>query len=237
MSSPRKQILDGHKREDVIQFVGGDNNIGVELGVAKGVFGQHMINSSKFSSIIGIDTYSELPHDTNEYKKTLLKLGLHSKYRILRMQFDQALNLFEDESLDFVYVDGYAHSGEDGGKTIFDWYKKVKIGGVIAGDDYDQTWPLVIEAVDEFIAQSGLDLMLTSVKGDDPYSQYPSWCVIKSFNKDIDLPDHLYKKGVKENVRVLHARKKWRRIRCLKALLISKIPDRYKRIIKKTLRI
>ena len=107
MNSIRKKILDGHKREDVIQFVGGDNNIGVELGVAEGVFGQHMVDSNKFLSIIGIDTYSELPHDTNEYKKTLLKLGLHSKYRILRMRFDQALNLFENESLDFLYIDGY----------------------------------------------------------------------------------------------------------------------------------
>ena len=231
-----KKFLEGYKREDVIQFVGGNNNIGVELGVAEGVFGQHMINSSKFLSMIGIDTYSELPHDTNEYKNTLLKLGLHSKYRILRMSFDEALDLFEDESLDFIYIDGYAHSGENGGKTIFDWYKKVKTGGVIAGDDYDHSWPLVIESVNEFIAQSGLELMLTNIKGGDPYSQYPSWCVIKSFKRNIDLPSELYSKGVKENARVLRARKKWRHVRCLKNLLISKIPSRYKRIIKKIFR-
>lgn len=46
-------------------------------------------------------------------------------------------------NLYFIYVDGYAHTGEDRGKTLFDWYPKLKIGGLMAGDDYHDDWPLV----------------------------------------------------------------------------------------------
>ena len=111
-------------------------------------------------------------------------------------------------SLDFVYVDGYAHSGENGGKTIFDWHKKVKVGGILAGDDYHTDWPLVIEAVDQLIQQTGYNLQLTEVNGDDPYSQYPSWLIVKSDKQDLTLPQDLYNRGLAANVAELARRKR-----------------------------
>lgn len=30
------------------------------------------------------------------------------------------------QMFDFVYIDGYAHTGEENGKTIIDWWRKVR---------------------------------------------------------------------------------------------------------------
>ena len=73
----------------------------------------------------------------------------NTTYSLLRMDFDDALLLFEDNYFDFIYVDGFAHTGEEGGKTLIDWIKKLKVGGYLAGDDYHNDWPLVVWAVND----------------------------------------------------------------------------------------
>ena len=94
-------------------------------------------------------TFDEHSHDINQYKQALKKMNIFSNdYKILRMRFEEAIDLFEDNS-DFVYVDGWCPPGQNG-ETIFKWYEKVKLGGFIAGDDYHLDWPLTV-AVDEFV--------------------------------------------------------------------------------------
>lgn len=46
-----------------------------------------------------------------------------------------AVKDFEDESLDFVYIDGH-HGFKYVTEDIFEWSKKIKKGGVISGHDY-----------------------------------------------------------------------------------------------------
>jgi hypothetical protein len=46
-----------------------------------------------------------------------------------------ALNEFEDNSLDFVYIDGN-HRIKWIIADIYEWYKKIKPGGFIGGHDY-----------------------------------------------------------------------------------------------------
>jgi hypothetical protein len=190
-------FLKNSRRHDIVKLLKSKSeNIGVELGVAKGVFSSRMVSSGYFSHFFGVDIYSDTYHDTDEYKETLVRIGVFSNYKLFRMSFDDALDLFEDESLDFVYIDGYAHNGEEGGQTIFNWSKKVKIGGVIAGDDYHEDWPLVVDAVNEFIKSTGFKLNLTLIVEDDLYSNYPSWAVIKTTEtKNKKSPNHLVKKG------------------------------------------
>jgi len=186
-------------RHDVVKLLSlSEGNIGVELGVAKGIFSSRMVDSGYFSSFIGIDMYGDTYHDVGEYKEALRRVGLLSNYKLLRMTFDEAYDLFEDESLDFIYIDGYAHNGEEGGQTIFNWSKKVKIGGVISGDDYHEDWPLVQEAVHEFINVCKFDLYITSNVEKDPYSNYPSWACIKTDKVDnIEPSSELLKRGRK----------------------------------------
>ena len=98
---------------------------------------------------------------------------------VMRMRFDEALHLFADESLDFIYVDGYAHDGELNGQTFREWYPKLKRGGFIAGDDYAAEWPLVVAAVDAFIAENDLELHVIDCHEDKWNSMYPTWFAMK----------------------------------------------------------
>ncbi len=200
--------LEGAYRHDVIKLLPKKTgNIGVELGVARGIFSQRMVESGYFENFFGIDVYGDT-HDTEEYKEALNRVGLFNNYKLLRMSFDEAYDLFDDESLDFVYIDGYAHTGEEGGDTIFKWANKVKNGGVIAGDDYSTRWPLVVEAVNEFIKQTGFDLKVTTIiEPHVSYSSHPSWVTIKTHSTShLHAPEEMKRHGKREGAKKLKRR-------------------------------
>ena len=54
---------------------------------------------------------------------------------VLRLTFEHAISFFQDGHFDLVYIDGYAHTGQEGGETIEAWYQKVAPGGMLAGHD------------------------------------------------------------------------------------------------------
>lgn len=170
-------------RNDLLNFVetGSQGSLtGIELGVASGMFSAHLVRDERVSQMFGVDLYAD-HHDSAEYISALQSIGLNRAYSLLRCSFEQALPLFGDESLDFVYIDGYAHTGEDGGRTIFSWSTKVRLGGVLAGHDYDlQAWPLVVQAVDEFAAAVKAEVrVLPPAKEPHGDDRYPSWVIAK----------------------------------------------------------
>ena len=193
-----KKYLD-KEREELLSYLKGNNLTGIELGVATGDFSDRMIKSNRFKHFFGVDMYAD-HHDTVEYVDALKKIGIFSPYKLLRMKFDEAIDLFEDDCFDFVYIDGYAHNGEDGGRAIYSWLKKVKPNAIIAGHDYHKDWPLVIEAVDNLCKQLKTTLYITQTTT-DPGAQdnYPSWMIIKSENFDnssqLYVPQKLCKKA------------------------------------------
>jgi predicted O-methyltransferase YrrM len=145
--------------------------IGIELGVAAGDYSAEILNNPNVDTLYSIDRWSD-HHNLEEYLDVLYTLGGHAgRSYVLRATFDEALPLFEDESLDFVYIDGYAHTGQDGGKTLEDWWPKVKDGGIFAGHDYHKRWPETMKRVDQFVERHNLRWSLT--RGD----QYPSWII------------------------------------------------------------
>lgn len=179
-------VATGMDRFSIIENLEGSNLVGIELGVASGGFSSAMVKSGKFKRFFGVDLYSD-HHDMAEYKKALQTVGLDANYALLRMSFDDALELFPDEYFDFIYIDGYAHTGEQGGKTFFDWLPKLKKGGLLAGDDYADNWPLVKEAVHYFVDQVEGDLHVTDpdlVRKGEVFNEFPSW-----FIRNVDLRD------------------------------------------------
>ncbi len=67
----------------------------------------------------------------------------------LRKSSLEASNSFDDGSLDFVFIDAihlYEHVLED----IRVWYPKVRVGGILAGDDFTSKFPGVMKAVSRF---------------------------------------------------------------------------------------
>jgi hypothetical protein len=111
------------------------------------------------------------------------------------MSFDEAHDLFEDNFFDFIYFDGYAHTGEEGGKTFADWYSKLKVGGVFAGDDYHEDWPLVIWAVNHHVSQIGCELHVTEKIETTNLNRYPSWFFIKPNQKSVKPSSELVRLG------------------------------------------
>lgn len=204
--------LTGTPRWGVVAPLAASGNIGIELGVAAGSFSAHMVQSGQFARFWGVDSYSD-GHGIREYKKALVATGLWSDYRLLRMTFDQAVDLFPDNHFDFIYLDGYAHTGEEGGRTFRDWYPKLKPGGVFAGDDYDpEAWPLTVWAVNEVVAQVGVTLQVTDLVSDDAYNRFPSWFFVKPAigPAALEFPEALDLIAASEKLRIAELRKRKR---------------------------
>jgi SAM-dependent methyltransferase len=166
-------------RFSVVESLRPNGCVGIELGVAGGGFSAAMVRTERFAKFFGVDAYSG-GHSANEYKAALKATGLWSNYRLLRLTCSQAVDLFPDASFDFVYVDGFAHSGCEGGRTLEDWYPKLKPGGIMAGDDYDpNNWPLVVWAVHEMAAQLEVSISVFERVAKGTYDRFPSWSVTR----------------------------------------------------------
>ncbi|RXF67021.1 class I SAM-dependent methyltransferase [Hansschlegelia zhihuaiae] len=156
--------------------------VAVELGVANGGFSETLLKKTNISYLYSIDMYADKKHTVEEYCAVIKRLmPYRERNAILKLRFDQALAVFEDETFDFIYVDGYASGGEEDGKTFEDWWPKLKPGAVMGGHDYDSNWPLVIQSVDRFVAKHNLDLFTVGGTKDreDDYNRFASWFVVK----------------------------------------------------------
>jgi predicted O-methyltransferase YrrM len=136
-------------------------DIFVELGVWKG----HSISfladklRNKNKKIYAVDIFEEWDKNKevlqevkhiNEIYNTVLKES-DTRHLITDVKSIswEAASLFEDGSVDFVFIDA-DHSYESVVKDIKAWLSKIKKGGIISGHDYF-TSPDVRSAVDELL--------------------------------------------------------------------------------------
>jgi hypothetical protein len=134
------------------------NGILVELGAWKGRSSAFLIVEAKNKSpdiqVHIVDTWLGSGEHTlgmtdGLYEKFLENLSpLKGQYQAHRMTTDEAASLFQDGSLDGVFIDA-DHTYEAVKMDIQNWMPKVRSGGILAGHDYIETWPGVIEAVNE----------------------------------------------------------------------------------------
>lgn len=157
-----------------------EQSTGVELGVAAGYFSDALLRCSQMKRLFSIDAWAD-HHDSVEYLMAVRRLSKHgNRSVVLRMFFDEALELFSENSIDFIYLDAYAHTGQENGKLIVDWWAKLKPGGIFAGHDYDAKWPQTVEAVNEFCSNSELELnVIPGVQTWNYQDRYASWYVNK----------------------------------------------------------
>ena len=210
-------------RHDVVNFLNGQGNIGIELGVAKGIYSKRMVDSKKFSLFFGVDCYGDI-HDTDEYLGALKRVGFdNANYKLIRSDFDSALTLFPDNYFDYIYIDGYAHTGEKGGETIVKWFPKLKPGGILAGDDYHEQWPLVVWAVNDVAMQLGVPVSIAARTEDQEYCKFPTWFLRKNSNPPtLVLNETLYRLGVVEGRRIARLRN-YAKLKTSLKLLLKKI--------------
>jgi len=154
---------------------------GAELGVATGSFSKTLLETSPLKILFSIDRWND-HHNYQQYLKAAHLLSpFHERSIILKLPFEEAIHLFKNEAFDFIYIDGYAHTGQDEGRTLQQWWPKVKPGGIFGGHDYSESWPKTVKEVDKFAAcHPYCSLQFTQeIVGQ---GGHPSWYCIKSMS-------------------------------------------------------
>ncbi len=117
--------------------------IAVEVGVNQGAFSNHLLTNTSLEKLYCIDTwqnnYGDVEGDDGDSRfaeaKTTLSSYLGDRAEMIRNTSLNASKQFENESLDFCYIDG-DHSLEGIYIDLLAWVPKMKIGGIIGGHDY-----------------------------------------------------------------------------------------------------
>lgn len=117
--------------------------VGAEIGVEKGAYSE-IICKAGFR-LYAIDAWTTYPgyreHVSQQkldrfYEETRERLLPYDCQLIRGFSMD-VLKLFQDEQLDFVYIDA-AHDFQSVTNDIAEWTKKVRVGGIISGHDYSR---------------------------------------------------------------------------------------------------
>lgn len=167
------------------------NGEGVEIGVQNGLYSEIILSRSHLQRLYSIDPWMQFPNMTyydeanvsqseNDlcYVKTILRLqGFRSRSVCLRMTSLDAVRLFKDQSLDFIYIDAN-HSYTGCKEDIKIWWPKLRIGALFAGHDYldgvlQEGNYGVKKAVDEFASCAKQKVYFTD-------EEWPSWYLIRT---------------------------------------------------------
>jgi hypothetical protein len=161
-----------------------ENPVGVEVGVFEGFLSRLVIkylNPKKYYLIdpwkeyndkLGNIDFHQLVWD-NKYQAVLKKFHGNPNVEVIRKKSLEAVELFEDESLDFVYIDA-DHDIREVFKDVSSWWNKVKSGGIISGHDFDSKD--VCSAVYNFIYQKSINEKENPLQ---VYSEYHDWWIKK----------------------------------------------------------
>jgi len=118
--------------------------VGVEIGVRDGGYSKVLMDANPKLLLYGVDPYEPHQGYRDHVRKATFeafekqaheKLDGFENYHFIRDYSDKAVERFDDNSLDFVYIDG-DHSFYNATQDIELWSKKVRPGGIISGDDY-----------------------------------------------------------------------------------------------------
>ena len=193
MTEPVQLGITRHGLMDRIKQHLGEINVAIEIGTWRGDFASVMCDKLRPNKFYAIDPfmlyegYTDKPNE-NEFanQRNLDMLADKTTWRVnsmlpegrsvmLREMSSKAIQSFEDNSLDVVYIDA-DHKYEPVLADIRAWYAKVKPGGILCGDDYIDGSHIekfgVIQAVKDFAAEHNLKFAITG-------GTNPSWVFCK----------------------------------------------------------
>lgn len=164
----------------------------LEVGVALGGHAEHLLRNTNIQQYIGVDPYRSYdPQDgfqidvakysredvqknfdyLYEWVQNIRLSRFSERSRLIRKPSIEAAAMFNDESLDCVFIDG-DHRFEGVLQDLQAWYPKVKKGHLILGDDF---WMApVAAAVNQFFLNQGKEVFFYSST-----SGYKIWAVYK----------------------------------------------------------
>jgi SAM-dependent methyltransferase len=185
--------IPGCSRNDLPEFfIEKGYKTGVEVGVFTGEYTEVLAGSGL--EIYGVDPwliYRDYGNPTAQrkmderYDEAADRLEKYQNVTLIKETSMDALRRFEDESIDFVYIDGNHHFryvADD----ICEWYRKVKSGGAICGHDYAyfksrSPWGgcQAREVVDAYVKAFGLKLYILGKYREKTRDKYRSWMFFK----------------------------------------------------------
>lgn len=127
-------------------------NGGVEVGVDKGEYSEVLCKANPDLELYGVDPYVLTAYEKeinpkeagiyghqggfdSNFSIATERMAPHKNYTLVRSYSLDALCQFEDNSLDFVYIDAN-HDFPNFINDLHQWLKKVKPGGIMSGHDY-----------------------------------------------------------------------------------------------------
>lgn len=165
----------------------------VEIGTHRGYFAEKFLEIWAGEKLYCIDPWS-IPEgyetqvkylsgngkdrdDDYEWAKRMANTN-HPRVELLRELSEEALDKFEDDYFDFIYIDG-DHEEEAVRFDLNAWYKKLKPKGIIAGHDIisgsagEDDWGISIrKAVGDFATLNGLNIYIIAEENLVPWSYY-----------------------------------------------------------------
>ena len=180
------KLTDITNRDSSLSIYLNKNNLvqaGAEVGVRYGKNAARILKKWKGKNIFLIDTWPDI-----EIKNLAIeRLDIYkNKCKFIHSSSVDALKQFNNESLDFCYIDA-SHKYNDVKLDIENWWLKVKRGGILCGHDYSineelwlrknpgrKSWPHIgtKKAVDEFIDENNLNVHIDIMKDTEPTSWY-----------------------------------------------------------------
>jgi len=152
------------------------NPIGIEIGTAEGITTEYLLNTREDLTLFGIDPYQiytdwdgkiiNSPKTLVDFLKRVEPFG--DRFNLIREKSDDVPDRFDDESVDFIFIDG-EHTYNQLLKDCKNYYPKLKKGGFLFGHDYARIQP-VNKAANEFAASVAKDIKTT---------QQDIWYIIK----------------------------------------------------------
>lgn len=150
-----KTLLELHKLCD---FIGNTDSMNMlEIGCYAGESTE--VWCKRFNNVIAIDPWlSGKGYDSNDIASKNMSNGIEKQFDNRMKSYKNIIkiknfsynvcNSIEDNSLDFVYIDG-EHTYDGVMRDIELFLPKIKTGGYIGGHDYKPKWVGVVNAVNE----------------------------------------------------------------------------------------
>jgi hypothetical protein len=144
--------------------------IGVEVGVDRGFFSEELCVGNPDAKLYCIDPWVEYSdfnrrfkqHIMNKYYQQTVNRLKSYNCEIIRKKSIDGIKEFEDESIEYVYIDSL-HDYNSCIEDLTTWSKKVRRGGVISGHDYREgklnqfgTRYKVFDAVNDFTKNNNI---------------------------------------------------------------------------------
>jgi hypothetical protein len=165
INNPKEGYREWLSGQDIPKIIEGVSKpVGIEVGTADGTTTAYLLKTIPDLTLYGIDPYTDyidwnggkIISAENERVYNERTFTFKDRLTHLRITSDEAVGHFDNESMDFVFIDGL-HEYQQVKTDIENYWKKVKKGGVLIGHDFAMI-EAVNKAVNEFSDKVGLEI-------------------------------------------------------------------------------